>query len=59
MNNIMNTYRITFSGRTKGAIGCFRMYTETIQADSGESALLKLYDKYDSVHKPEVTKKEG
>lgn len=54
----MTTYRIEFSGRTKGAIGVFSSYTETVEADSKESAILKLYDAYEHVHGPVVTQLE-
>lgn len=50
----MKTYSIEFWGKGKGAIGAFQNCTETVQAENEEAALLKLYDKYDHVHGPEV-----
>jgi hypothetical protein len=54
----MTTYRIEFSGRPKGAIGVFSSYTETVEADSKETAILELYETYEHIHGPVVTKCE-
>ena len=48
-------YRIVFSAVLKGAlnpIGPLRR--ETVEADSPEEALLKLYDTYDHIHLPTI-----
>jgi hypothetical protein len=50
----MNTYKISFTGRLKGAIGIFYKISDTVQAEDEKAAILKLYDKYDSVHQPKV-----
>lgn len=45
----MLKYSVTFFGRTLGAIGICYMITDTVEAENKEAALLKLYDKYDTV----------
>jgi len=42
-------YIIHFNGRLCGAIGQFSFYTETVEAENEEKAIMKLYDKYDHV----------
>lgn len=46
----MKTYKITFEGREKGAIGKFYKFTKTVKASDFKKALLSLYDNYDHIH---------
>lgn len=46
----MPRYRITFYGRTVGAIGIDYEITDTREGDTPEAARLALYDKYEHVH---------
>lgn len=55
---MMNRYTITFHGRLKSAIGIFYRITDTAVSDSLKNAIIKLYDKYDSVQSPKLTKVE-
>lgn len=45
----MKLYRITFTGRVRGAIGTVRTYTVQVQAESAEAAHVQLYSQYDQV----------
>lgn len=45
----MKTYRATFTGRLKNAIGIFYTITDYVTAEDEKAANLKLYDKYDHV----------
>ena len=45
----MKTFKITFNGRTKGAIGIFYDITDTFQGDTLEDAKLNMYDKYEPI----------
>ena len=50
----MYTYRIKFYGRLLNAIGVRYEITEMVIADTSKDAIIKLYEKYDSVHNPEI-----
>lgn len=50
----MKKYIIKFEARTKGAIGKFYKFTEKVQAETLEAAILALYDKYDHIQVKEV-----
>ena len=52
----MHTYKISFTGHLKGAIGIFYKITDTVQATDEKAAILALYDKYDHIHHPKVKK---
>jgi hypothetical protein len=44
-------FRVSFHGRTKGAIGiCYRI-TDNVWAQDVEGARLALYDKYEQIHR--------
>ena len=43
-------FTIKFTGRTKGAIGIFQEFTETVEAETIDQAIIKLYDNYEHVH---------
>jgi hypothetical protein len=45
----MKTFRITFKGRTKGAIGISYMMTDVFQGDTQKGAELSMYDKYEHI----------
>jgi hypothetical protein len=45
----MNTYKIIFTGRTKGALGITYSIEEEVQANNPEEARLKLYDRYEHI----------
>lgn len=47
-------YIIVFSGRLKNALGYTYACQETIEAASEKEAIIKLYDKYESVHHPVI-----
>jgi hypothetical protein len=55
----MKEYTITFNGRKAGAIGIFYWITETVQAESEQEAVLKLYEKYDHITQKKITVKES
>ena len=40
-------YRITFIGRTKGALGARSKFTVTAEAPTPQDAILSLYDNYE------------
>jgi hypothetical protein len=48
----MKTYKVTFIGREKGAIGIFYQITATVKGEDEKQALLNLYDNYDHVSSP-------
>lgn len=50
----MPKFRITFSGRRKGALGLSRTFVETVEALDEEQAVLKLYDTHEHVNFPQV-----
>lgn len=50
----MPKYRITFSGRNKGAIGVFHFIETEVEAADIPSAVLALYDRFDHVHGPKI-----
>lgn len=52
----MHCYEIEFYGRLLGAIGIRYTITDFVNADTPEAAVLKLYDKYDSVGFPRILK---
>lgn len=52
----MNEYRISFYGRLKGAIGISYHIIENVEADSEQNAILALYDKYENVNTPVITR---
>ena len=45
----MKTFKISFTGRKNGAIGIFYRITEKVKAESKESAINKLYEKYEHI----------
>lgn len=45
----MGSYKIIFIGREHGAIGITYKITKTVEATTKETAVLKLYDKYEHV----------
>ena len=47
-------YKITFSGKKRGAIGIFQQFEEIVCADNEEKAQLKLYEKYDHIRIKEI-----
>lgn len=49
----MKTYRITFKGVLKGALGIPTKCSEKVKAENAEAAKLSLYDKYDHVYNPQ------
>ena len=52
----LNTYKISFTGRLKGAIGIFYPITDKVQATDEKAAILALYDKYEHISNPKVKK---
>lgn len=46
----MKTFKITFNGRTKGAIGITYTITDTFQGETLEDAKLNMYDKYEHIN---------
>lgn len=52
-------YTIKFKGKHKGAIGIFQNFTQSVEAENPEKAILKLYDKYDHVHFPKIFEENG
>ncbi len=51
----MNTYKISFTGKVKGAIGCFSMFTVDVIAKDRTEAIINLYKDYEHVLGPEIT----
>ena len=45
----MYKFTIEFYGRTKGAIGIFYTIRDSVEAETKEKAILKLYDKYEHI----------
>ena len=45
----MYKFTIEFYGRTKGAIGSFYTIRDSVEAETKEKAILKLYDKYEHI----------
>lgn len=45
----MTKYRVSFVGRTAGAIGITYPIVAEVEAASEEEARLKLYDRYESI----------
>jgi len=53
----MNTYRITFTGRARGAIGIVHgPIIQHITAEDEEKAILALYDKWEHVSRAKIEK---
>ena len=52
-------YTIRFSARLKGAIGILQAFEETIEADSEEQVILKLYDTYEHLQRPYFVQADG
>lgn len=46
----MKTFLIKFNGRKKGALGAFSNFIETVTAPNKQSAILKLYEKYEHIY---------
>lgn len=42
-------FRVHFRGTALGAIGAQQSFTETVEADTAEAAVLKLYEKYEHI----------
>lgn len=51
----MNTYRVTFWGRLKGALGLCHTCYATVSAPTAEEATLRLYDTHEHVHNQRFT----
>ena len=45
----MYKFTIEFYGRTKGSIGIFYTIRDSVEAETKEEAILKLYDKYEHI----------
>lgn len=45
----MKTFKVTFYGRTKNALGIRYNITDTVQAEKIEDVRLALYDKYEHI----------
>ena len=45
----MYKFTIEFYGRTKGAIGIFYTIRDSVEAETKDEAILKLYDKYEHI----------
>lgn len=45
----MKEYHFTFFGKTVGAIGASSSYSKTVESDSLENAILKLYDTHEHI----------
>ena len=45
----MYKFTIEFHGCTKGAIGIFYTIRDSVEAETKEKAILKLYDKYEHI----------
>lgn len=45
----MTTYHISFRGREKGALGIYSNYAQTVEANTEEEAILKLYDTHEHI----------
>lgn len=54
----MKTFRVSFTGRMKGAIGKFYRIRDTVKATDPEAAVLALYEKYDHISQPMVNGKK-
>ena len=49
----MYKFTIEFYGRTKGAIGSFYTIRDSVEAETKDEAILKLYDKYEHIQRVE------
>ena len=45
----MYKFTIEFYGRIKGSIGIFYTIRDSVEAETKEEAILKLYDKYEHI----------
>jgi hypothetical protein len=52
--NKIKTYKITFIGRAKGAIGIDYKITDYGSGDTEQMAILDLYSRYDHIHLPQA-----
>ena len=43
-------WRIVFYGKRLGAIGVSQGFSETVEAESADAAVLALYDRYEHIH---------
>ena len=50
----MKEYKFQFEGRQVGAIGTFSGFAKTVESDSLENAILKLYDTHEHISKLKV-----
>lgn len=50
----LNRYRITFSGKVKGAIGIAQYIEAEVEAFDIPGAVLLLYDRFEHIHVPKV-----
>lgn len=58
----MPKYRISFRGRTLGAIGIMYPIVAEVEAEDQEKATLRLYDKYEHIQQPiieEIAKEQA
>lgn len=55
----MKTYKISFFGRLKGAIGISYPCYREIEAESKEEALLKLYDTHEHIYTTSIIEGEA
>ena len=46
----MYKFTIEFYGRIKNTIGIFHIIRDSVEAETKEEAILKLYDKYERIH---------
>ena len=49
----MYKFTIKFYGRTKVSIGAFYTIKDSVEAETKEEAILKLYDKYEHIQQVE------
>jgi hypothetical protein len=45
----MQTYKITFTGRSAGSIGKLSIFTKYIKSDTFDNAVLNLYSKFEHI----------
>lgn len=45
----MTTYRATFYGKNRGAIGIFLRFYTVVQGENEEQAHINLYERYDHI----------
>jgi len=53
----MKKYNICFKGREVGSIGILYWYDVTVEANSEDEALLKLYDTHEHIAQQTIVKK--